>query len=190
MDRYVGVDAHAESCTLGVLGGSGKRLKSMVVETNGRALVEATRSIPGRVHVCLEEGTQSAWLYELLKPHAEEVVVTVPAESKGAKDDARDAWARADELRTGALQRACTRHRCTWRDCGTRRVRTRWRFRSGRGRRQRRSLAADPGVRPTERREPAASRRHWLQGRLRAIITVCKRSRWSTGRTRAGMSDG
>jgi len=104
MDRYVGVDAHAESCTLGVLGGSGKRLKSMVVETNGRALVGAIRSIPGRVHVCLEEGTQSAWLYELLKPHAEEIVVTVPAESKGAKDDARDAWARADELRTGALR--------------------------------------------------------------------------------------
>jgi hypothetical protein len=52
----------------------------------------------------LEEGTQSAWLYELLKPHAEEVVVTMPPENKGAKDDARDAWARADELRTGALR--------------------------------------------------------------------------------------
>jgi len=26
----------------------------MVAETNGRALVEAIRSIPGRVHVCLE----------------------------------------------------------------------------------------------------------------------------------------
>ena len=104
MDRYVGVDAHAESCTLGVLAGSGKRLKSMVVETNGRALVEAIRSIPGRVHVCLEEGTQSAWLYEILQPHAEEIVVTVPEENRGAKDDARDAWARADELRTGSLR--------------------------------------------------------------------------------------
>lgn len=104
MDRYVGVDAHAESCTLGVLAGSGKRLKSMVVETNGRALVEAIRSIPGRVHVCLEEGTQSAWLYEILQPHAEEVVVTVPEENRGPKDDARDAWARADELRTGSLR--------------------------------------------------------------------------------------
>jgi hypothetical protein len=104
MDRYVGVDAHARSCTLGVIGPSGKRLKSMAVETKGQALVEAVRSISGRVHLCLEEGTQSAWLYELLAPHVEEVVVVVPAERKGPKDDLRDAWARAEELRTGAIQ--------------------------------------------------------------------------------------
>jgi len=104
MDRYVGVDAHAESCTLGVIGPSGKRLKSMVVETNGQALLEAVRSIPGRVHLCLEEGTQSAWLHELLSAHVEELVVVMPAESKGAKDDLRDAWARAEELRRGAIE--------------------------------------------------------------------------------------
>ena len=69
MDRYVGLDGHARSCTLGVIGPSGKRLKSMVVETNGQALVEAVRGIAGQVHLCLEEGTQSAWLYELLAPH-------------------------------------------------------------------------------------------------------------------------
>jgi hypothetical protein len=67
MDRYVGLDSHARSCTLGVISASGRRLQSMVVETNGRALAEAVRLIPGRVHLCLEEGTQSAWLYELLK---------------------------------------------------------------------------------------------------------------------------
>jgi hypothetical protein len=50
MDRYVGLDAHATSCTFAVTGPSGKRLKSMVVETNGAALVEAVKSISGRVH--------------------------------------------------------------------------------------------------------------------------------------------
>jgi len=104
MDRYVGLDAHAESCTLGVLGPSGKRLKSMVVETNGQALLEAVRSIPGRIHLCLEEGTQSAWLHELLSPHVEELVVVMPPESKRAKDDLRDAWMRAEELRTGTIE--------------------------------------------------------------------------------------
>jgi len=104
MDRYVGLDAHSESCTMAVMGPSGKRLKSMVVETNGGALVEAVRSIPGRVHLCLEEGTQSAWLHELLSPHVEELVVVVPPQSRGAKDDLRDAWARADEIRTGAIR--------------------------------------------------------------------------------------
>ena len=54
--------------------------------------------------MCLEEGTQSAWLYELLKPHVAEVVVAVAPERKGSKDDQRDAWARANELRTGAIE--------------------------------------------------------------------------------------
>jgi transposase len=104
MDRYVGIDAHATSCTLAVVGASGKRLKSLVVETNGRALVEAIRGMPGRLHICLEEGTQSAWLYELLEPHAEQVVVAMAPQTKGAKNDARDAWARAEELRVGAIR--------------------------------------------------------------------------------------
>jgi len=104
MDRYVGLDAHSQSCTLAVMGPSGKRLKSLVVETNGQALVEALRGIPGPIHLCLEEGTQSAWLHELLSPHVAELVVVMPPKSKGAKDDLRDAWTRADELRTGAIE--------------------------------------------------------------------------------------
>jgi len=82
MDRYVGLDAHAQTCTLAVMGPTGKRLTSSVVETNGQALVEAIRSIPGRVHLCLEEGTQSAWLYEILEPQVAEITVTVPEKSK------------------------------------------------------------------------------------------------------------
>ncbi len=54
--------------------------------------------------MCLEEGPQSAWLYEILEPEVTEAVVTVPPESKGPKDDLRDAWARAEELRTGAIR--------------------------------------------------------------------------------------
>ncbi len=38
MDRYIGLDAHASSCTLGIVGSSGKRLGSHVVDTNARAL--------------------------------------------------------------------------------------------------------------------------------------------------------
>jgi hypothetical protein len=104
MERYVGIDAHAASCTLAVVGASGKRLKSLVVETNGRALVNAVKTIPGRLHVCLEEGAQSAWLHELLQPHVEEVVVMMAPETRGPKSDARDAWTRAEELRIGAIK--------------------------------------------------------------------------------------
>ena len=73
MDRYIGLDAHASSCTLGVVGPSGKRLGSHVVETNARALIEVLRGIPKSRHMCLEEGTLSGWLHEVLEPHVEDV---------------------------------------------------------------------------------------------------------------------
>ena len=37
--------------------------------------------------MCLEEGSQSAWLYEILSPHADELVVAAITESKGPKSD-------------------------------------------------------------------------------------------------------
>jgi hypothetical protein len=39
MERYVGMDVHAESCTICVLDAAGKRVHQDVVETNGRSLV-------------------------------------------------------------------------------------------------------------------------------------------------------
>ncbi len=105
MERYIGLDVHAASTTFAVIGESGKRLGSHVVETNGQALVEQLKTIPGKRHVCLEEGTQSAWLYEILSPHAEEVVVTIVPESRGQKSDESDAFQLAEQLRTGAIKR-------------------------------------------------------------------------------------
>lgn len=101
MERYIGIDVHAESCTLAVVGATGRRLRLQVVETNGAELKQALRAIPGTKRVCLEEGTQSAWLYELMRGEADEVVVTVPAKQSGPKDDARDAWGLAESLRSG-----------------------------------------------------------------------------------------
>jgi hypothetical protein len=59
MDRYMGLDAHASSCTLAVVGPSGRRLRSQVVETSARALIEEVRAVAARPHLCLEEGTLS-----------------------------------------------------------------------------------------------------------------------------------
>ena len=39
MKRYIGLDVHAASTTFAVIGESGKRLGTHVVETNGQALV-------------------------------------------------------------------------------------------------------------------------------------------------------
>jgi len=35
MERYIGLDVHATSCTAAVVNGHGKRLGSHVIETNG-----------------------------------------------------------------------------------------------------------------------------------------------------------
>ena len=105
MHRYIGIDAHTESCTLAVMGPSGKRLKETRLETNGQVLTDFLRTIAGRKHICLEEGTQAEWLYEMLEPLADEVVVQLPERSNGVKNDSVDAWQRADELRRGDIKR-------------------------------------------------------------------------------------
>ena len=105
MERYLGMDVHAASCTLAVISQTGKRLKDFPVETNGQALVEVVRMIPGHKHLVFEEGLQSAWLYETLSPHVDEIVVAGITESRESKSDRRDAYALAEKLRVGNLDK-------------------------------------------------------------------------------------
>ena len=104
MERYLGLDVHARSCTLAVISQAGKRLKDVVVETNGQALIEAIRTIPGRKHLCIEEGTQSGWLYEILSPRVHEMVVAGITRSPGSKSDKIDAYGLAEKHRAGQLE--------------------------------------------------------------------------------------
>jgi hypothetical protein len=46
VERYIGLDAHGTSCTFGVIGPSGRKLRHDVVETNGAALVSYLRQRP------------------------------------------------------------------------------------------------------------------------------------------------
>ena len=105
MERYIGLDVHAASCTLAVISQAGKRLKDFPVETNGQALVEAVRMIPGEKHLVFEEGLQSAWLYETLCPHVAEIVGAGITESRGQKSDKRDAYGLAEKLRSGTVSK-------------------------------------------------------------------------------------
>lgn len=106
MDRYIGLDAHASSCTLAVVAPNGRHLTSQVVETSAAALITAVRAIPRRRHLCLEEGTLAGWLYEVLAPHVDELVVAAITESRGPKSDQHDAFQRAEDLRCGRIRTA------------------------------------------------------------------------------------
>ncbi len=105
MERYIGMDVHAASCTLAVISEKGRKLKDFPIETNGQALVEAVRMIPGHRHLVFEEGLQSAWLYETLSPHVDELVVAGITQSRGLKSDKRDAYGLAEKLRVGNLDK-------------------------------------------------------------------------------------
>jgi len=115
MDRYIGIDGHKQSCTIAVMGSTGRRLKELRVETNANAIKAALKSVPGERQVCLEEGELSAWLYELCEPLAHRVVVAQPGKRAGSKSDSIDAWSLADELRRGELNRLVYKAPSTYR---------------------------------------------------------------------------
>ena len=112
MDRFIGLDVHASSSTFAVVGPSGKRLCSQVVETNGQALVSYLKMIPGKLQLCLEECTQSSWLAEILEPHVDRLVVMGLGQtpSKGSKDDRRDAFWLADRMRLNDIEAPVYKH--------------------------------------------------------------------------------
>ncbi len=76
MEKHIGLDMHSTSCTLAVLSGTGRRLQQSVVDTNARELCHAVRSLKGSRNLCTEEGTHSDWIYEILEPWVDEIVVT------------------------------------------------------------------------------------------------------------------
>lgn len=104
MERFIGLDVHAASTTCAVIDAKGKHLRSAVVETNGQALIEFLKLQPGTLRLCMEEGAQSLWLAEILKPHVAQLVVLHLSESRGPKSDERDAFALAERMRMGKLE--------------------------------------------------------------------------------------
>jgi transposase len=99
MERYIGLDVHSQTCTMAVVGASGRRLRSMVLETNAKVLIDALRSIAGSRRLCMEEGAQSEWLYEIMEPHLDELVVIQPKDRVGSKNDSIDSWDLAETMR-------------------------------------------------------------------------------------------
>ena len=103
MKRYIGIDVHSSSCTLGIVSEKGRKLNSIVVETNGKALVDTLHTVPGELHVIMEEGTMTEWLFEVLRPQVKELVVVGVPKVHGSKSDKIDAFALAEQLRSGNL---------------------------------------------------------------------------------------
>lgn len=89
-DKYVGLDVHKATTSYCVRDANGKVVAQGVVETSADALVSLARSVSGKVHVVLEEGTQAQWLYELLSPLVARLVVCDPSKLKNKGDNKSD----------------------------------------------------------------------------------------------------
>jgi transposase len=106
--KYIGMDVHKEAIVIAVLNDSGKLIMETIVETKASSLLQFIHGLRGELHVTWEEGTWAAWLYDLLLPQAEQVVVCNPRRNallkEGSKSDKVDARKLADLLRSGMLR--------------------------------------------------------------------------------------
>src|SRR3990172_807085 len=107
-NKYVALDVHSASIVAKVHNDAGKYVMESILETKARTVRNFMKGISGKVHVTFEEGTQAAWLYDLIKPMVAEVVVCEPRHNKllgfGSKSDKIDTDKLAELLRLGSLR--------------------------------------------------------------------------------------
>ena len=105
--RYIGLDVHRDTISAAVLNGSGRLIQQSVLMTRAAAILDFISGVRGALHVTFEEGTHSAWLYDLLARRVEKLVVCNPRKNallkSGNKRDAIDARKLAELLRAGLL---------------------------------------------------------------------------------------
>jgi hypothetical protein len=105
--RYVGLDVHRDTISVAVLEESGRLVMQSVVATRAAAILDCLHGIRGTLRVTFEEGTHSAWLYDVLVRRVAQVVVCNPRKNallkSGSKSDAIDARKLAELLRAGLL---------------------------------------------------------------------------------------
>jgi transposase len=103
--KYIGMDVHKATTVIAVLNSAGRVLAEAIIETTSSTILQFIKSQRGTLHVTFEEGTQAAWLYDLIRPHVANVVVCDPRKiaTQGNKADKADAKRLAELLRTNSL---------------------------------------------------------------------------------------
>ena len=94
MINYIGMDAHSSSCTFCVVDDKGRELDHTTLATNGKLIVNYLRGIGGTKKLTFEECELSRWLFGIIKPEVDELIVCNPVanrEYKKAKTDKLDA---------------------------------------------------------------------------------------------------
>lgn len=107
-DKYVAMDVHKASVSVAVRDATGKVVGHAVLETKAQTLKDYIRGLSGPIHLTFEEGTQAAWLFDLLRPLVAECIVCDPRRNKllesGNKSDALDVDKLSELLYLGRLR--------------------------------------------------------------------------------------
>jgi transposase len=105
--KYIGIDVHQASISIAVLDARGGLLMQSTIATQASTLLEVLHGLKGTLYVTFEEGTWSAWLYDLLSPHVAKVVACDPRHNallkSGNKSDKIAARKLAELFRAGML---------------------------------------------------------------------------------------
>jgi transposase len=105
--KYIGLDVHQSTISVAVLNAEGKLVMQSVIATHAATILDFLQGLRGTLHVTFEEGTHSAWLYDLLVRRVSKLVVCNPRKNAllkaGNKSDTIDARKLAELLRAGLL---------------------------------------------------------------------------------------
>jgi len=105
--KYIGFDVHQTTISVAVLNAEGQLVMQSVLATHAAAILDFLHGLRGTLHLTFEEGTHSAWLYDLLVRQVARVVVCNPRKNAllkaGNKSDTIDARKLAELLRAGLL---------------------------------------------------------------------------------------
>jgi len=65
-EKYIGLDVHQATIVVAVMDSTGKLVMESILETKAATLLQFFAGLRGTLSVTFEEGTWSAWLYDLL----------------------------------------------------------------------------------------------------------------------------
>ena len=105
--KYVAMDVHPGTSLVVVRDAEGKVVAESVLATEAATILDFVYGLRGTIYLTFEEGTHSAWLYDLLVGHVDRLVVCNPRQNAllkaGNKSDRIDARKLSELLRAGLL---------------------------------------------------------------------------------------
>lgn len=106
-DKYVGLDTDQATTIAWVEDAKGNFIMEAAIETSASSIRQFFKGLEGAIRVGFEEGTQAAWLYDIIRPLVAEVIVCDGRRNKliqsGNKADRIDAAKLTRLLRLGEL---------------------------------------------------------------------------------------